>query len=352
MSASTSDGLHPPDPRLPPVGRGDSYSEGIIDHLRSVEGTRSPPSRASCRRRPRTAQTRHRRHVDVSVIAPGGGGGPPGGGLRHRMSERTSSPSCANRSPRSCSGRSLLVDKPRGRPRTTSRSPRGGCWACARRYAGTLDPFATGLLLVVGRARWRFLVALPKRYVTVARLGAIGDPRGVTPAGAPLDVALPPGASSSRRLLGRPRAGAQGLRARATASSRCRARGRVYRFEGSGVGGPRPVLISARPGPTCARSSPSSATATAGCGAPHRAVPIQADPGRVVALEQALAFTARRDRCRRRGVLTTGRRSRRGRGRARSAGRRRRRSPSQPRRRGTAQARRRVPRMKVTRSPT
>jgi tRNA pseudouridine55 synthase len=41
-------------------------------------------------------------------------------------------------------------------------------------HAGTLDPFATGLLLVlVGRATrvQRFLMALPKRYEAVARLG-------------------------------------------------------------------------------------------------------------------------------------------------------------------------------------
>jgi tRNA pseudouridine55 synthase len=42
-------------------------------------------------------------------------------------------------------------------------------------HAGTLDPFATGLLLLlVGRATrvQRFLMALPKSYVTVARFGA------------------------------------------------------------------------------------------------------------------------------------------------------------------------------------
>ena len=42
-------------------------------------------------------------------------------------------------------------------------------------HAGTLDPFATGLLLVlVGRATraQRFLMALPKAYETVARFGA------------------------------------------------------------------------------------------------------------------------------------------------------------------------------------
>jgi tRNA pseudouridine55 synthase len=51
-------------------------------------------------------------------------------------------------------------------------------------HAGTLDPFATGLLLVlVGRATriQQQLMGLPKRYETVARLGALsstGDPEG------------------------------------------------------------------------------------------------------------------------------------------------------------------------------
>ncbi len=51
-------------------------------------------------------------------------------------------------------------------------------------HAGTLDPFATGLLLVlVGAATraQRFLMALPKTYRVVARLGwrsTTGDPEG------------------------------------------------------------------------------------------------------------------------------------------------------------------------------
>jgi tRNA pseudouridine55 synthase len=51
-------------------------------------------------------------------------------------------------------------------------------------HAGTLDPFATGLLLVlIGRATraQRFLMGLPKSYVAVARFGAVsstGDPEG------------------------------------------------------------------------------------------------------------------------------------------------------------------------------
>jgi tRNA pseudouridine55 synthase len=81
----------------------------------------------------------------------------------------------------------LLIDKPAG---LSSHS----AVAAVRRalgdgrsrvgHAGTLDPFATGLLLVlVGRATrvQRLLMALPKRYETVARLGAVsstGDPEG------------------------------------------------------------------------------------------------------------------------------------------------------------------------------
>ena len=45
-------------------------------------------------------------------------------------------------------------------------------------HAGTLDPFATGLLIVlVGSATkaQRALMELPKRYETVARLGAVSS---------------------------------------------------------------------------------------------------------------------------------------------------------------------------------
>ncbi len=51
-------------------------------------------------------------------------------------------------------------------------------------HAGTLDPFATGLLIVLlGRATrlQRFLLDLPKTYVATARLGwrsSTGDPDG------------------------------------------------------------------------------------------------------------------------------------------------------------------------------
>lgn len=74
-------------------------------------------------------------------------------------------------------------------------------------HAGTLDPFATGLLLVlVGRATriQRFLMGLPKSYVTEARFGAIsttGDrdgeivETGAVPTG---DLDLPTGTIRQR----------------------------------------------------------------------------------------------------------------------------------------------------------
>lgn len=80
----------------------------------------------------------------------------------------------------------LLIDKPRGKTshdvvaavrRTLPRKTKVG-------HAGTLDPFATGLLLIlVGRAAraQRFFMDQPKAYETVARLGwtsSTGDPEG------------------------------------------------------------------------------------------------------------------------------------------------------------------------------
>jgi tRNA pseudouridine55 synthase len=73
-------------------------------------------------------------------------------------------------------------------------------------HAGTLDPFATGLLLVlVGRATrvQRYLMALPKTYETVARLGwtsTTGDPEGeIAPGRMPEEIVLPTG-----KLMQRP----------------------------------------------------------------------------------------------------------------------------------------------------
>ena len=97
----------------------------------------------------------------------------------------------------------ILVDKPAGK---TSHD----VVAAVRRehpgvkvgHAGTLDPFATGLLLVLlGRATrvQRWLMALPKTYEAVARFGftsSTGDPEGeivATGAGVPEPLVLPTG---------------------------------------------------------------------------------------------------------------------------------------------------------------
>jgi tRNA pseudouridine55 synthase len=80
----------------------------------------------------------------------------------------------------------VLVDKPAGKTsHDVVAAVRRGLPGKRRvGHAGTLDPFATGLLLVlVGRATraQRFLMALPKTYVATARFGAVsttGDPEG------------------------------------------------------------------------------------------------------------------------------------------------------------------------------
>ena len=103
-------------------------------------------------------------------------------------------------------GAVLLCDKPAG---VTShdvvaqvRRERGGKVG----HAGTLDPFATGLLLVMlGRATrlQRFLVGLPKTYLATARLGwrsSTGDPDGeLEETGrVPASLALPTGTVRQR----------------------------------------------------------------------------------------------------------------------------------------------------------
>jgi tRNA pseudouridine55 synthase len=102
----------------------------------------------------------------------------------------------------------VLVDKPAGltshdvvaqQRRRLGRGVKVG-------HAGTLDPFATGLLLVlVGRATrvQRFLMALPKRYRVRARLGftsTTGDPEGeIAPGRTPPEpLALPTGTLRQR----------------------------------------------------------------------------------------------------------------------------------------------------------
>ncbi len=77
---------------------------------------------------------------------------------------------------------------------------------CKAGHAGTLDPFATGLLLVLlGKATklQRFLVGLPKTYLATARLGwrsSTGDPDGeLTETGVvPESLELPTGTVRQR----------------------------------------------------------------------------------------------------------------------------------------------------------
>jgi tRNA pseudouridine55 synthase len=103
----------------------------------------------------------------------------------------------------------ILVDKPAGKTsHDVVAAVRRGLGRRARvGHAGTLDPFATGLLLIlVGQATraQRFFMALPKTYRAVARLGAVsttGDPEGeVTRTGVmpPEPLELPVGARRQR----------------------------------------------------------------------------------------------------------------------------------------------------------
>ena len=181
------------------TGAGEEMTEGIIDHLRSVEGakvaalvrdqgTRGPrrpqgqPALQRGRRRrlrdrprPRRRRPQARRRLLHRPRARGAGRVPL---RRGRRPARLADARPAGE------GALLLCDKPAG---ITShdmvarvRRERG----CKAGHAGTLDPFATGLLLVLlGRATkvQRFLTGLPKTYLATARLGwrsSTGDPDG------------------------------------------------------------------------------------------------------------------------------------------------------------------------------
>lgn len=95
----------------------------------------------------------------------------------------------------------LVVDKPAG---VTSHDVVAGLRrerGCKAGHAGTLDPFATGVLLILlGRATrlQRYLMDLPKTYEATARIGwrsSTGDPDGnLTETGRiPDDLSLPTG---------------------------------------------------------------------------------------------------------------------------------------------------------------
>jgi len=174
-------------------------------------------------------------------------------------------------------------------------------------HAGTLDPFATGLLLVlIGRATrvQRFLMALPKRYEATARFGAVsstGDPEGeitvtgVTPEG---DLALPEGlirqrppAFSAVKVGGRR---AYALARAGEPVELAEREVRVYRFiERWREGDRRGFEIECSSG-TYVRSLIAD-LGDAYCAALRRTrigafEVADADPERIVALEQALGF--------------------------------------------------------------
>ena len=237
--------------RPPALGR---RHQGRRARARAARGR--PRARARCRCAPPTARSTSRSSRAPAAAA---ATARPRASPR-RCPRRTSSASCASRSPRSCraDGRApchshdgpgmdglVLVDKPPGKTsHDLTLATRRLLGVRKAGHAGTLDPFATGLLLVlVGRARrvQRFLMALPKQYVTVARLGAIsttGDPEGEITHTGRVPPARRGAAHRAHRaapadLLGRARAGPQGLRARPRrrAVRGARARGHVYRFE-------------------------------------------------------------------------------------------------------------------------
>ena len=179
-------------------------------------------------------------------------------------------------------------------------------------HAGTLDPFATGLLLVlVGRARrvQRFLMALPKTYEVVARLGAVsttGDPEGeITETGRipDLDAPLPTGTIMQRPPIWSA-VRVQGRKAyeRARAGEQFEIAPRevtVYRFELLGRDGDRASFLIECSAGTYVRSLIAE-LGDAYCVELRRTTigPFRvedADPTSVLALEQALAFLPRVD---------------------------------------------------------
>ena len=184
------------------TGADENYSEGVVDHLRSVEGTAVAglvrDLLGDGEQRAQGVAARHRRPRRRLAIARAQGGG------GHRHAAGFSTDLRLARSWSSSCGRSLAeqllsrrrrsssVDKPAG---ITSHDVVAARAAAARHAASrSATPARStrsrpGLLLVlVGRATrvQRFLMALPKRYETVARLGCDVDhrrPRGRDRAG-------------------------------------------------------------------------------------------------------------------------------------------------------------------------
>jgi bifunctional oligoribonuclease and PAP phosphatase NrnA len=192
----------------------ESYSEGIIDQMRALEGTKVAVLVRELSSGERKGQRKVSLRatdddVDVSIVAraQGGGGHRRAAGFSTTLEPRelvaflraaiaaqlhpsSDGHAAATRAAAATTGARavdgvLLIDKPAGISSHDAVAAVRRSLAGARTgHAGTLDPFATGLLLVlVGRATkaQRALMALPKRYETVAQLGArssTGDTEG------------------------------------------------------------------------------------------------------------------------------------------------------------------------------
>ena len=181
------------------AGAEDSYSEGIIDHLRAVQGTKVAAlvRELSGERGPAqsvVARDRRRRRRVGDRARAGRRRTPSRRGLHHDAGGRAAGRVLAQRARRTAAPHAgagvspdgiLLIDKPAGMTsHDVVAAVRRALGGVKVGHAGTLDPFATGLLIVlVGRATkaQRRLMELPKRYETVARLGATsstGDTEG------------------------------------------------------------------------------------------------------------------------------------------------------------------------------
>jgi tRNA pseudouridine55 synthase len=174
-------------------------------------------------------------------------------------------------------------------------------------HAGTLDPFATGLLLVlVGRATrvQRFLMELPKAYEVTARFGAVsttGDPEGeITFTGVvpPGDLALPTGLVRQRPpAYSAVKVGGRRAYALARAGERVELAERevtVYRFEERWRSGDRRAFVIECSSGTYVRSLIAD-LGDAYCEELRRThvgpfAVADADPKRIVATADALGF--------------------------------------------------------------
>ena len=242
--------------------------------------------------------------VDVSAIArkAGGGGHRQAAGFSSELLDRarSSSSSAASSSPRpaaraadAAAGRvgpsAIVLARQAGRARRRSRSSPSCAAARGARtgHAGTLDPFATGLLVLLSGAATRLapcFVGLDKRYVTDVDLTSTtttGDPEGEVverhdpPGGDELDARLeaPPRrgrAAGPGRLGGEDRRRAR-LPARAARASRSRCRSaarRSTRSTSSRVRGDerRARRCTSARARTCARSPRRSAATAGRCG--------------------------------------------------------------------------------------